>query len=448
MMTAFKKLMETSLPEGEAKLLLESLDTPSPVSIRQHILKAEKELFPGSLPVPWCPRGRYLEERPVFTLDPRFHAGAYYVQEASGMSLWQLEPYLQKMKAPRVLDACAAPGGKSTLLLDILPGDGLLVSNEIIRPRVPVLAENLSRWGYANVVVTQNDPAAFSVLDGYFDVLVTDVPCSGEGLFRKDPASRSAWSPAQVELCAARQRRILSDLWPSLKEGGLLLYSTCTYNRVEDEDQIDWITDHLGARVILGPQKYLPHRIRGEGFFMALMEKTSKTKNPERNPLHALRGKSAFSLYSGPSEGFPKPLNGDYSWSMKHILLKAFPASLHREMTTLESVLDVVHSGIAVASRKGNDWIPYADLALATDLNKEAYPNVPLDTSQALAFLRRDSLTFPPDTEKGYLLLTFDNLPLGFVNNLGNRSNNLHPLSRRILIRPQKNPDGNQHRRS
>ncbi|MEJ1730124.1 hypothetical protein SMA90_27710, partial [Escherichia coli] len=148
------------------------------------------------------------------------------------MSLWQLEPYLQKMKAPRVLDACAAPGGKSTLLLDILPGDGLLVSNEIIRPRVPVLAENLSRWGYANVVVTQNDPAAFSVLDGYFDVLVTDVPCSGEGLFRKDPASRSAWSPAQVELCAARQRRILSDLWPSLKEGGLLLYSTCTYNRV------------------------------------------------------------------------------------------------------------------------------------------------------------------------------------------------------------------------
>jgi 16S rRNA C967 or C1407 C5-methylase (RsmB/RsmF family) len=217
--------MQEQLPPGEAHLLLAALDTPPPVSIRLNPRKTANA-FPGTEEVPWCPNGRYLPQRPSFTADPLFHAGAYYVQEASGMALWQLKPFLQTINAPRVLDACAAPGGKSTLLLDIMPEDGLLVSNEIIRSRVPVLAENLARWGCSNVVVSQNDPASFSGLPDYFDLIAVDAPCSGEGMFRKDPEARKEWSPAHVEFCAQRQRRILTDLWPALKPGGLLLYST------------------------------------------------------------------------------------------------------------------------------------------------------------------------------------------------------------------------------
>ena len=430
----FRKILEESLPPGEIELLLASLDTSPPVSIRQHVRKTDKELFPGTQVVPWCPAGRYLNERPVFTLDPRFHAGAYYVQEASGMSLWQLEPFIKALKAPRILDACAAPGGKSTLLLDIMPPDGLLVSNEVIRSRVPVLTQNIARWGYANVVVTQNDPGAFTGLQGYFDVLVTDVPCSGEGLFRKEPGSRNNWSLAHVDLCVMRQQRILKDLWPSLREGGLLLYSTCTFNRKEDEQQVEWICQKLGARILLGPEKYYPHRIRGEGFFMALLQKQGDPVHSGQNKTSAtIRKKTAHGKERLP-QGIPGFLKEGYAYSMKGSLLKAFPEYRHADMTALEQTLNVVHSGIAVAQRKGNDWIPDADLALAIDLNKNVFEQYNVDLSRAIAFLRRDPLVLPDGREKGFVLITYDDLPVGFVKNLGNRSNNLHPISRRILM--------------
>ncbi|MDD2289313.1 MAG: rRNA cytosine-C5-methyltransferase [Bacteroidales bacterium] len=432
-MTDFRNMMEAALLPGEVSPLLAALESTPPVSIRQHIRKAPGELFPGSDPVPWCPTGRYLEERPVFTLDPRFHAGAYYVQEASGMSLWQLAPYLSAITSPRVLDACAAPGGKSTLLLDILPQNGLLVSNEVIRTRVPILAENLARWGYGNVVVTQNDPADLGRLTEYFDVVVADVPCSGEGLFRKEPESRKKWSPAVVALCVSRQRRILSDLWPCLRQGGLLLYSTCTFNRMEDEEQVDWIRDHLGARLLLGPEKYLPHRIRGEGFFMALLEKTGTCHTGPGKSLPPGGGKKGGSPSRVPADA-PQHLEGPYSWYMKGPFLKAFPQELIPQAELLESMLNVFHSGIAVATKKGKDWVPRADLALALDLKKEAYPVFRVNREQAVAFLRRDPLVFPDGTERGYLLLTYNDLPLGFVKNLGMRSNNLHPVSRRIFL--------------
>ena len=426
-------MMEASLMPGDVDPLLSCLDSQPTVSIRQHALKAAGELFPGTDTVPWCPLGRYLDERPVFTLDPRFHAGAYYVQEASGMSLWQLGPYLDNITSPRVLDACAAPGGKSTLLLDLMHGEGLLVSNEVIRTRVPILAENLAKWGYANVVVTQNDPADFGKLPEYFDVVVADVPCSGEGLFRKDPDTRKTWSPGLVALCVARQRRILSDLWSSLRRGGLFLYSSCTLNRMEDEEQIDWIRDHLGARLLLGPQKYLPHRVRGEGFFMALLEKNGPREAGVKKILPAPDGKKGWTPYRVP-ERAPVHLEGSYSWSMKGQMLKAFPRESHREMEALGSMLHVFHSGIAIATKKGDDWVPWADLALATDLKKDAYPVVVIDREQALAFLSKNPLVLPQGTEKGYLLLIYNGLPLGFVKNLGKRSNNLHPVSRRIFL--------------
>ncbi len=422
-MSAFRSLMQEQLPPGEADLLLAALDTPSPVSIRLNPRKTAN-VFPGTEEIPWCPNGRYLSKRPSFTADPLFHAGAYYVQEASGMAIWQLKPYLQNINAPRVLDACAAPGGKSTLLLDIMPEDGLLVSNEIIRSRVPVLAENLAKWGYSNVVVTQNDPASFAGLPGYFDLITVDAPCSGEGMFRKDPGARNEWSPAHVELCAQRQRRILADLWPALKPGGLLLYSTCTFNRKEDEDQVAWMCDTLGANLVLGPQKYMPHQVRGEGFFMALVAKPEGASVTFRFP----------AVRQSPAPGnHPLWLFDGFSYAMKGPILKAYPKALHTAMRSLENVLNAVHSGIAVATQKGNDWVPTADLALARDLNPEAFPRFAASLEQALTFLRRDALVLPPETDRGYILITFEGLPLGFVKNLGSRTNNLYPPARRII---------------
>lgn len=433
MRTDFQNMLKSWLSAEEAERLIAMLDTPPPVSIRQHALKAQGELFQESEPIPWCPRGRYLSTRPVFTLDPRFHAGAYYVQEASGMSLCRLEPFLTEMTAPRILDACAAPGGKSTLLLDMLPEDGLLVSNETIRSRIPVLSHNIARWGYGRVAVTGNDPSAFRKLAGFFDVLVADVPCSGEGLFRKDPASRSTWSPALVDLCVARQRRIVSDLWPSLRQGGLLLYSTCTFNTKENEEQVDWICNTLGARTLLEPQKYLPHRITGEGFFLALLEKTASAAKQEKFTAWQSKTKTRM------PGNHPEPLNGSYLYTMKEDLLKATPACLQREMAFLETSLHVVHSGIAVAVKKGNDWIPHPDLSLSVDLKQNAFPRLEVTHTEALAFLRKETVICPEGTEKGFVLITFEEYPLGFIKNLGKRSNNLHPASRRILMQQPTN---------
>jgi 16S rRNA (cytosine1407-C5)-methyltransferase len=253
-------------------------------------------------------------------------------------------------------------------------------------------------------------------------------------MFRKEPGSRNNWSPAGVDLCASRQRRILTDLWPSLKEGALLFYSTCTFNRKEDEEQVEWIVRHLGARILLGPEKYFPHRIRGEGFFMALLQKQGDPANPGNNKIDGLNRKKGAPGKDHVPRGIPAFLKEGHAFSMKGMLLKAFPASWQAEMTALEQILNVTHSGIAVAQKKGNDWIPGADLALAVDLQKNAFEQHQVDLAGAISFLRRDSLVLPTGIEKGFVLITYDNLPLGFVKNLGSRSNNLHPVSRRILM--------------
>ena len=230
--------------------------------------------------VPWAPEeGFYLTGRPSFTLDPLFHAGAYYVQEASSMYAGFLfEQALVRMDRRtglRVLDLCAAPGGKTTQLLSHLDETSLLVANEVVPARATVLAENVARWGCSNVAVTNSDPSAFTSLRAYFDVVVVDAPCSGEGMFRKDERAVAEWSPDNVRLCAARQRRILGDVWPALAPGGFLLYSTCTFNRSEDEDNVAWICSELGA-ACLEMRHFYPGEDRGEGFFAALIQKEDR----------------------------------------------------------------------------------------------------------------------------------------------------------------------------
>ena len=272
-----------SLGDGRARRLLESLACEPELSVRINPFKitlAALRTHFGPLAgdsVPWAAdEGFYLSGRPSFTSDPLFHAGAYYVQEASSMYVGRLfEQALSQLgrrTGLRVLDLCAAPGGKTTQLLSHLDETSLLVANEVVPSRATVLADNVARWGCANVAVTHSDPSAFAGLAGFFDVAVVDAPCSGEGMFRKDPRAASEWSPGAVRHCAARQRRILGDMWPSLAPGGFLIYSTCTFNRQENEDNVAWLCSELGAGLV-GMRHFYPGEDRGEGFFAALVRK-------------------------------------------------------------------------------------------------------------------------------------------------------------------------------
>ena len=275
--------LRESLGLERAERVLAALGAEPQVSVRVNPFKltlaALRDHF-GPLAgeaVPWAAEEAfYLQERPSFTLDPLFHAGAYYVQEASsmyaGVLLERALTVLGRRTDLRVLDLCAAPGGKTTQLLSHLDDTSLLVANEVVPARATILAENVARWGCSNVAVTQSDPAAFSTMRGFFDVVVTDVPCSGEGMFRKDERAVAEWSPAHVRLCAARQRRIVGDVWPALAAGGFLLYSTCTFNRFENEENVAWICSELGGSC-LEMRHFYPGEDRGEGFFAALIQK-------------------------------------------------------------------------------------------------------------------------------------------------------------------------------
>ena len=243
-------------------------------------------LFQEQKKVPWCTEGRYLPERPVFTLDPLYHAGAYYVQEASSMFTgYLLQQIIKDHKGLRVLDLCAAPGGKSTHIASLLDNESLLISNEVIRARATILDENMTRWGHMNTWVTANDPRDFGKLHGYFDVVVADAPCSGSGLFRKDKKALEEWSEANVQMCSERQQRILADIWPAIKQDGILIYATCSYSRKEDEDILDWLAGQFEAEAIhvdipaewgvvevksnkgLSGYRFFPDNVYGEGFF-------------------------------------------------------------------------------------------------------------------------------------------------------------------------------------
>jgi 16S rRNA C967 or C1407 C5-methylase (RsmB/RsmF family) len=256
-----------------------ALKSASPTSIR---VNDKMSYHASDEEVAWCKNAYYLAERPLFTADPLIHGGIYYVQEASSMFLYQaIKQHFPTART--VLDLCAAPGGKSTLLTQTLPGNSLLVSNEIIRSRAYILAENLIKWGNANVVVTNNEPKDFDTLPNFFDAMVIDAPCSGEGMFRKDAGAIKEWSEYNVKLCAERQREIVSAVWDTLKSDGILVYSTCTYNREENEENVEWICNELGGEILHldlnGNQditvtdygyRFYPHKTQGEGFFLAL----------------------------------------------------------------------------------------------------------------------------------------------------------------------------------
>lgn len=417
--------------EEDVAALIDGLDSEPCVSIRLNPdhLPSDAEPLNADGRVPWCSEGFYLNQRPAFTADPLLHAGAYYVQEASSMFLAHVLRNLSL--SPRLaLDLCAAPGGKSTLLRSLLPDDCLLVSNEPNRPRCQVLAENMAKWGHPNVLVTQAYAAdltdavrnaQFSLPNfpyppaSTFGLILADVPCSGEGMMRKEAEAIAQWSPAFVAECASLQRSIIADIWPALQPGGFLIYSTCTFNPEEDEENVEWIARELGADVVTIPTDptwnirgdlratgsassegcgissyrplpcyhFLPGQVRGEGFFLAVLQKQGSLEEDD------------ITVFS--AEG-------------THLSKKK-----------------------KAKKKENNRPVTPAFPILPTDqLDRKGAPRVELSLADSIRYLQREALILPPETPRGIVQVCFCGQRLGLMNNLGNRANNLYPKEWRI----------------
>lgn len=432
---------------SEAGPFLEALDDECITSARINRRKIIDIPFTGATTgIPWCSTGYYLPQRPVFTLDPLFHSGVYYVQEASSMFLEQILCQTTDLSKPlKVLDLCAAPGGKSTHIASLLSDESLLVSNEVIRPRAKTLAENMIKWGVPNVIVTNNDPADFKRLQGMFDIIFIDAPCSGEGMFRKAPESINEWSPDNVAICASRQRRIIADVWDSLSPDGILVFSTCTYNRMENEDNTAWIIEQFGASPIeidiskfegITPATngagyhFYPHKTKGEGFFIAPFRKNDGSK-----PNY---GKNKKTLLSKAHSSISKELSGwllDFRkfgyWEFAEKVL-AFPEVLTPELFAIVDKLTVITAGTTLCEIKAKNLVPTHNLSISNILNRTAFATEELELQQALQFLKKEDVR--PLSESQYVIPTYKNIPLGFLKKAGNRYNNMFPKEWRIKM--------------
>ncbi|MFD2515728.1 rRNA methyltransferase [Pontibacter locisalis] len=426
-----------------------ALDQPAPISIR---LNSSKIFTEPDLPkVPWANNAFYLPERPQFTLDPLFHAGSYYVQEASSMFLEQALKQQVDLEQPlRVLDLCGAPGGKTTHLASLISEDSLLVANEVIKNRASILAENVAKWGSGNVVVTNNDPRQFSRLPDFFDLMVVDAPCSGEGMFRKDPQAVNEWSEENVKLCAQRQQRILMDVWEALKPGGLLVYSTCTWNESENEQNVAWLAEQENATSVkleLKPEwgieaseyqgiegyRFYPQQVKGEGFFMAVLRKTGDYEESIKGG----RKKKYKVIIAGKKEQalvrswFQYP--DKFEWLQWGEIISAIPASQFEALDELYQNMHVIYAGTEVAEVKGKKLKPMHPLALSRHLNKNEFSIVDLELEQALKYLRKEDIALEGGGSD-WVLLQYKQVPLGWAKQIGNRINNYYPKEWRIRM--------------
>ena len=449
---SFRKYLEEAIGSDNALVAFSAFESPASTAVRQNPFK--KGSCPEGRPVAWNTYGRILPERPQFTLDPHFHAGAYYVQDSSSMFVgYAFRQLLERVSVPqgrpvRVLDLCAAPGGKTTDIASSLReafGDGfVLVANEVMKARAGVLADNVAIWGDPNVIVTSDDPKAFAALPGFFDIIVADVPCSGEGMFRKDEEAQKQWSEDNVALCEARQRRIIADVWPALRTDGILIYSTCTFNRYENDGNVQWIASELGAEplfagdapdpgcgVIKTSSGYslVPGHVEGEGQYCSALRKTFEVEFTDLKSKPLRQTKAA----AVPSDAAAGLLTVASVCRLRGETLIAVPKSVSSELAVLEQALHIIAAGCAVGTLKGKVLVPDADLALSMIFDRSAFPEAEVDREKALAYLHRDAITLP-DAPKGYVTIVYDGLPLGFVKNLGNRCNSLHPQSRRIRM--------------
>ncbi len=440
---AFIAQMQTQLgPDFDS--FRNSFDTISPTSIRRNnqkgfVIQENNEV------VKWFNKGVYLPMRPVFTLDPLLHAGVYYVQEASSMFVAEATRQLLDLYKPlKVLDLCAAPGGKSTLLASVLNENSLLFANEVIRARYQILQENLVKWGVPNTHIGNADSRELAGLEGFFDLVVVDAPCSGEGLFRKDKKAMAKWSPTHVTHCAARQKRILADAVKTLKSDGIFIYCTCTYNDEENEDNAKWFVESFDVERLtleipadwnitskeMGYQFY-PHQVRGEGFYISCFrKKTGVAIEPKIKPFPHLT-----------------PLNSKLIPIMNHWLEE--PEQFAFFQDKFGSVFAILQShvadcqlitqhlrkadfGIEVGTFKNQDFIPAHALALNIAIKKDL-PAIDLDKEQALHFLKKDNLILN-SIPTGWTLVRYQGHNLGWLKGVGNRVNNYFPKNWRILM--------------
>ena len=403
--TDFESYTKQLMGESLYAQFADALDRDAPASIRVNPFKTTTAVpADGGERVPWCRYGHYLVGRPAFTFDPLMHAGAYYVQEAASMFVDLVTRQVAADSSPMtVLDMCAAPGGKSTCVMGALPQGSVMFSNEPIRNRAMVLAENITKFGKEGMTATNNYPKDYRKSGMVFDMVLADVPCSGEGMFRKDPGAVAEWSTANVAKCAKLQREIVTDAWHCLRPGGIMIYSTCTFNAHEDEENAAWIASELGADFVevdtssewgitgaltgnLPAYRFIPGVSRSEGLFVTVLRKHGDGKASAAGELSRQAAKA----------------------------------------------LNIVYDGVRKPIIKGKQAVPDHSEAMACALPSDRYPTAELTYRQAIDYLRRESLQLPDGTPRGIVLVTYRNVPLGFVKNLGSRANNLYPQEWRI----------------
>ncbi len=445
------------LGAGEGAALCAALDGAPEVSVRLNEAKCDGAGMPDVVAqgaaerVPWCPQGFYLAERPQFTFDSDFHAGAYYVQEASSQFVGHLLRDVPTRGA-RILDLCAAPGGKTTLYASLAGPEGLVVANEIDRKRAQVLADNVRKWGTGNVAVTCCDPGRMADFAGWFDVVAVDAPCSGEGMFRKDAGARAAWSDGNVRLCATRQEEILRAAWRLLKPGGTLIYSTCTFNREENEGSLERLSAEVGDEAVacgaiaadeawgivcgrvgaFRTFRFYPHRARGEGFFASVVRKAEdaacrgRLPRGRRQPIAAVDRTTAAELRRWVRQPermrFGVVADTCYAW---------YEAQADA-VAALSAALPVICSGVALGQLFKGRLKPDPALAFFAGLDRAATSVAELDEEQALRYLRRQEVA-PAAFAEGMNLVAARGRALGFAKRIGGRVNNLYPQSLRIL---------------
>lgn len=465
---AFEASTQKLFGEVRYERFREALQLPPQTTIRlnpfkwPNVVPQDKKVLK---PVPWCPEGLSLLHRPDFTFDPLLHAGAYYVQESSSMFVSHVVKHLVN-KPVTALDLCAAPGGKATTLRTSLPAGSIVVANEPMKVRASILSENVQKQGHPDIIVTNNYPRDFRKARITFDLILADVPCSGEGMFRKDPQAIAEWSPQNVANCAQLQRSIIEDIWPTLSPGGFLVYSTCTFNEQEDEENLQWIIDNLGAQLFdipVDPQwhitgaigtalpatangekdeslqsvfRFIPGFTPGEGLFMAILQKpqAETPDRPQKKRPTALRIKPSSCQKTVLPWLMEDPTLGKNTWTIidTPTLTRAIPTRWLPLYEKASDALHLIHAGVGIGTSKGKDIVPSASLALSTMLTPSAFPRVEIGWEQAMLYLRKEAITLPDGTPRGLVLITYRNLALGFCKNIGNRANNLFPQEWKI----------------
>lgn len=436
--------------------LADALDGKPSVSVRINRRKALDVVpFGVKARVPWCDEGYHLLERGSFTFDPALHQGAFYVQDASSMFISHVvKSLVADSESPLVvLDACAAPGGKTTAIIDALPWGSLVVANEFDSKRASILRENLAKWGYPYLAVTQGDTVRFRDYPSEFDIIAADVPCSGEGMMRKDAVAVEQWSPALVKQCVARQREIIDNLWGALRPGGYLIYSTCTFNRDENELMLAYLAEEYGAETVqietskdwnivsaidstMSAYRFIPGRVEGEGLFMGVVRKplgddvVTPRRYKDSSKGNKKRKDSGAKRNDLPAQ-VKQWLNVEAEWSVDG----------DKVMAVIANAKWSIKPQIHVATIKGRDLIPSQALALSVALNSDAFARVEVSREVAIDYLRCEAVCLPDNAPKGIVLLCYSGRPLGFAKNLGNRANNFYPRNWRIVSqRPSELP--------